>query len=210
MYNSPYFKEQNKQVLLDFLEKYPLAFISGIDAEGNPVATQIPLILVERDGELYLQGHMMRNTDHHKALKKNPKVLVVFTGPNCYVSASWYTDPHGGSTWNYMSVHVQGELQFLTEDQLKTLMQEFTLKHEAGNTHSPTVFNNLPESYQNKMLPAIEGFELKITNLENVFKLSQNRDQSSYTNIIKRLETKGGYSKMIADEMKKRKYKLFD
>ena len=209
MYNVPYFKEQDQKILLDFIEEYPLAFITGIDADGKPVATQIPILVVKRDGDLYLQGHMMRNADHHKAFKENPQVLAVFTGPNCYVSASWYTDPHGGSTWNYMSVHVQGEIQFLPEAQLKSLMQDFTLKHEKENTKSPTVFNNLPESYHAKMLPAIEGFELKIDQLKNVFKLSQNRDEASYTNIIKELEAQGGYAEMVAKEMKKRKDKLF-
>lgn len=207
MYNIPYFKEQDKQVLLEFIEEYPLAFVTGIDAEGKPVATQIPMMVVERNSKLYLQGHMMRNTDHHKAFKQNPLALVVFTGPNCYVSASWYTDPHGGSTWNYMSVHIKGTLQFLPEDQLKNLMQDFTLKHEEGNANSPTVFNNLPESYHAIMLPAIEGFEMKIDQLEHVFKLSQNRDEGSYTNIIKQLETKDGFAKIVAKEMKKRKDK---
>jgi transcriptional regulator len=50
----------------------------------------------------------MRKTDHHKAFHENPQALVVFTGPSSYVSATWYTNPHMGSTWNYMSVHLRG------------------------------------------------------------------------------------------------------
>ncbi|MBK6538525.1 MAG: hypothetical protein IPG09_12385 [Ignavibacteria bacterium] len=59
------------------------------------------------------------------------------------------------------------------------------------------------------MMPAIVGFEIKAEKLENVFKLSQNRDEKSYINIITKLEEQGGSSALIASEMKKRKAELF-
>jgi transcriptional regulator len=59
------------------------------------------------------------------------------------------------------------------------------------------------------MMPAIVGFEVKADNMENVFKLSQNRDEKSYLNIISKLEEQGGQSALIALEMKKRQSELF-
>ncbi|MBK8642453.1 MAG: hypothetical protein IPN15_09630 [Saprospiraceae bacterium] len=59
------------------------------------------------------------------------------------------------------------------------------------------------------MMPAIAGFEIKADKLENVFKLSQNRDEKSYLNIISKLEEQGGNSALIASEMRKRKDELF-
>jgi transcriptional regulator len=59
------------------------------------------------------------------------------------------------------------------------------------------------------MLPAIVGFEIKAERIENVFKLSQNRDEKSYLNIISKLEEQGGSSGYIAQEMKRRKTELF-
>lgn len=112
MYNFSYFKEDDRQVILSFIESHPFAFLTGSFLTGGQVATQIPVLLEERDGELYLQGHIMRNTDHHKAIMENPKALVVFTGPSCYVSASWYSHPHIGSTRNYMSIHAGGCANF--------------------------------------------------------------------------------------------------
>ena|SRR5687768_6326676 len=76
MYNLPYFKEKDQQVVLDFIRQHPFAFIAGCSDDGKPVATQIPVFIDERDarpddavgrGKLFLSGHMMRNTDHHKA-----------------------------------------------------------------------------------------------------------------------------------------------
>lgn len=209
MYSFSYFKEKDKSAILDFLETYPLAFLTGSFKSGQQVATQVPVLMEEREGDLYFQGHIMRNTDHHKALQENNNALLVFSGPNCYVSASWYSNPQIGSTWNYMSVHVQGEVKFMSEEELKNLMQKFTLKFEKGNTASKTIYDNLPAQFLDKMMPAILGFEIKADKLDNVFKLSQNRDEESYLNIISKLKKRDAYSQMIAEEMLKRKEELF-
>lgn len=209
MYSFSYFKEKDKEVLMQFINEHAFAFLTGSTADGKQVATQVPLVVEERNGDLYLQGHIMRNTDHHKAFMENPNALVVFTGPHTYVSASWYSNPQIGSTWNYMSVHVAGQMRFMSPDELIGLMKKFTLKYEKGNTQSPTIYDNLPETFLNKMMPAIAGFEIKAEKIENVFKLSQNRDEKSYLNIISKLEEQGGNAALVAREMVKRKAELF-
>lgn len=205
MYNFSYFKEHEQQAVLEFIENHPFAFLTGSDSEGNQVVTQIPVLMVEREGELYFQGHIMRNTDHHKAFMQNQNGLLVFTGPSCYVSASWYSDPHIGSTWNYMSVHIAGRLNFMSNEELIQFMRRLTLKFEKDNADSPTFYDNLPDHFLNNMLPAIVGFEIKAEKIENVFKLSQNRDDVSYQNIIQKLEEIGGESALVAAEMRKRR-----
>ena len=209
MYNFSYFKEKDKQTILDFIEQNPFAFMTGSYLSGGQVVTQIPILLEERNGELFLQGHIMRNTDHHKAFVENPNALIVFTGPSCYVSASWYSNPQIGSTWNYMSVHIGGQINFMTNDELIAFMRKLTLKFEKGNPQSLTFYDNLPDQYLNKMMPAIVGFEIKAEKIENVFKLSQNRDEKSYLNMISKLEEQGGSSTLIAAIMQKRKAELF-
>jgi transcriptional regulator len=209
MYNFSYFKEKDRQIILDFIEDNPFAFLTGSNLSGKQVATQIPILFEERNGDLFLQGHIMRNTDHHKSFVENPNALVVFTGTSAYVSASWYSNPQIGSTWNYMSVHISGQVNFMSSDELIQFMRKFTLKFEKGNTQSLTIYDNLPDSFLSKMMPAIVGFEIKASKIENVFKLSQNRDEKSFLNIISKLEEQGGNSALIAQEMKKRKLELF-
>jgi transcriptional regulator len=209
MYSFSYFKENDQQTLLNFMEEYPFAFLTGSNLSGRQVATQVPLLVEERDGELYLQGHIMRQTDHHKAFMENANALVVFTGPSAYVSASWYNNPQIGSTWNYMSIHVSGNVRFMTDSELVDFMKRLTLKFEKGNTRSQTIYDNLPDSFLSKMMPAIAGFEIKAESIDNVFKLSQNRDEKSYLNIISKLEERGGSGTLIANEMKKRQAGLF-
>lgn len=204
MYNIPTYKEKDEKIVLDFLKTYPFALITGISEEGKPVATQIPFAVEKKGDDWYLSGHMMKNTDHYKAFEKNPQVLVVFSGPNGYVSASWYEKQQRGSTWNYMSVHAAGKISFFGGDKLIALMKEFTLAHEDGNTASPTVYNNLPESYTKRLMPQIAGFEIKVDHLDTVFKLSQDLDKQSLENVITELEKRGGTNTFLAEEMKKR------
>lgn len=209
MYNFSYYQETDQQVVLDFIEAHPFAFLTGSTLDGKQVATQIPLLFEIRDGQLILQGHIMRKTDHHKAFLENPNVLAVFNGPHSYVSATWYTNPISGSTWNYMSVHCSGTMRFMSEVELVAFMKKFTLKFENGDKNSATIFENLPVQYTDSMLRGIVGIEIEVTSLDNVFKLSQNRDEVSFMNIINKLEQLGGDSALIAEEMKKRKEKLF-
>jgi transcriptional regulator len=209
MYNFSYFKEKDKDKILKFIEDNPFAFITGSTLSGSQVATQVPILLEVRNDELFLQGHIMRKTDHHKAFVENPHSLIVFTGPHAYVSASWYSDPKTGSTWNYMSVHIKGKMRILSDAELVTFMKKLTLKFEEGNDESPTIYDNLPDSYLKRMMPAIDGFEIKADSIENVFKLSQNRDEKSYRNIIEQLESKDTNSQAIAKEMQNRLAELF-
>lgn len=209
MYNLPSYQEKDQKIVLEFIHQHPFAFITGCDENYKPVATQIPVFIEDRNEKLYLSGHMMKQTDHHKAFEKNPNVLCVFTGNHTYVSATWYVDPHQASTWNYMSVHVKGQLRFLGEDSLIEALRKTSLHFENGNTGSLTVYDNLPQDYRNHLIKAIVAFEVEVESIDNVFKLSQNRDKESYQHIIDKLEERDADGKVIADEMNKRIHKLF-
>jgi len=209
MYSLPYFKENDQETVLQFMREHPFVFLTGVDEENKPVATQVPVFIDEKEGKLFLTGHIMRNTDHHKAFEKNPNVLAVFTGPHTYVSATWYDDPHQASTWNYMSVHAKGTVKFGGNEDLVSILKRLTLHYENNNTASTTVFDNLPSEYTERLMKAIVAFEVEITSIENVFKLSQNRDEKSFHNIIGKLQQQGSDGEFIAEEMKKRQQQLF-
>jgi transcriptional regulator len=209
MYNIPHFKEQDQKVVLDFIHQHPFAFITGCDENNKPVATQIPVFIEDREGKLFLSGHIMKSQDHHKAFEKNPNVLCVFTGHHSYISATWYSDPHQASTWNYMSVHVRGKLSFLDEKGLVDVLKKTTLHFEEGNKDSTTVFDNLSPEYTSRLMKAIVAFEVEVESVENVFKLSQNRDKKSYESVIEKLNTQDYGSKAIAEEMIKREAGIF-
>jgi transcriptional regulator len=209
MYNLPYFKENEMDTVIQFMNQYPFIFLCGCDSQCNPVATQVPVFIDERNGKFFLTGHIMRNTDHHKAFEKNSDVLAVFTGPHTYVSATWYDDPKQASTWNYMSVHAKGILRFGDGEALVSVLKRLTLHYENNNPASATVFDNLSPAYREPLMKAIIAFEIEVTGLQHVFKLSQNRNEKSYDNIIEKLKQQGGDAKEIGEIMEKRKHKVF-
>lgn len=202
MYSLPYFKEKDQKLVLDFLRNNPFAMLIGC-MDNIPVATQVPFLIHETEGKLTLKGHIMKNTDHHKAFEQNKEALCVFTGPHTYVSASWYSNPQTASTWNYVSVHVRGKLHFVDEGNLINILKE-TTSHFENNPYSKASFDQLDNNYVQKLVKAIIGFEIEVESIDNVFKLSQNRDEKSYQNIVKELEKLDTDAQEIADEMKKR------
>lgn len=208
MYSLPYFKEKDEQVVLAFIRQHPFAFIAGCSADNKPVATQIPVFIDEREGRLFLSGHIMKNTDHHKAFLENPDVLAVFTGPHTYVSASWYSDKEQASTWNYISVHAKGILRFLDEQALLNVLKR-TTNHFENNPYSGSNFEDLSPEYIQRLIKAIVAFEVEVLQLDNVFKLSQNRDEKSFHTIMEKLEAQDADGRYIAGEMKKRTSQLF-
>jgi len=83
------------------------------------------------------------------------------------------------------------------------------LHFENGDKNSSTVFDNLPEDYCNRLMKAIVAFEVEVEKIDNVFKLSQNRDEESYQHIINKLKDLDEDGKVIAQEMQKRSGELF-
>ncbi len=208
MYNLPYFKEKDQQVVLEFIRQHPFAFLAGCSEDSKPVATQVPVFIDEREGKLFLSGHIMKNTDHHKALLFNPNVLAVFSGAHTYVSASWYEEKKQASTWNYISVHAKGVLKFLDEQALLDVLKR-TTNHFENNAYSGANFEDLPAEYVQRLAKAIIAFEIEVQEMDNVFKLSQNHHEKTYHNIIEKLDTKDADGKRIGDEMKRRISQLF-
>jgi transcriptional regulator len=203
MYELPYYKEKNEKIIRQFIGDHPFAYVSGADAMGNPVATQVPVFIETENDKQVLRGHIMKNTDHHKAFMENNNVLVVFSGHHTYVSATWYSNPHQASTWNYMSVHVQGNIRFVDENGLINVLKKTSLYFESGNKESTTIYDNLTDEYKSKLLKAIVAFEIEIKNINHVFKLSQDRDEKSFENIKTKLREKGGDAAIIATEMER-------
>ncbi|MEI7801388.1 MAG: FMN-binding negative transcriptional regulator [Bacteroidota bacterium] len=209
MYDLPYHKEKNEQIVKEFIDQHPFAFVAGSDAANKPVATQVPVFIEEHDGKKIMRGHIMKNTDHHKAFLQNENVLVVFTGNHSYVSATWYSNQYIPSTWNYMSVHVKGIIRFLDDAALEDVLRKTSLHFENYNQQSPTAFDNIPAEFLQKVMNAIVAFEIEVKEIDTVFKLSQDRDAKSYENIKAHLKEQGDNGKAIADEMEKRTNEVF-
>jgi transcriptional regulator len=210
MYNYPHYKEPEKAKIIDFMRNHPFITLIGCDKNGRIEATQIPVLVEENADKLLIRGHIARKSDHHYAFEENPNVLALFTGAHTYVSGTWYSgNPHQASTWNYIAIHARGQIRFLDEGNLVELLKKLSLHFENNNIQSSTIYENLPVDYKEKMIKAIVAFEIVVTELDNVHKLSQNRDEKSYDNIVKELKQQHGDAKEIGELMEKRRPKVF-
>ena len=210
MYDYPHYKEQDKEKVIQFMRDHPFITLIGCSHEKRIEATQIPVLTEEKEGRLFISGHIAKKSSHHWAFEENSNVLALFTGAHAYVSGAWYSgNPQQASTWNYISIHARGQIKFLDEGALIDLLKKLSLHFENNNTASSTVYDNLPIEYKEKLIKAIIAFEIEITELDNVYKLSQNRDEKSYDNIVEQLKQQEGDGKEIGELMEKRRSIVF-
>lgn len=208
MYDVKHFKAADNGEVLQFMQAHPFVTICGIGSSGFPVASHIPVLLEEREGKTFVLGHVMRKQEHSEAFESNPNVLVIFSGNHSYVSASWYTEPATASTWNYQAVHAQGRLRFLDDAGLHDLLTRLTLHFEVDKD-SPALVEKMPVSYVQQLMRAIMAFEIELTRVDHIFKLSQNKNEASYHQVISELSKGDEAQQSIAATMQDRAETVF-
>jgi transcriptional regulator len=197
MYVPANFRAPSVSDMESIISKHPF----GLLISGVHHATHIPLELTERNGIKHLEGHLSAANPHAEILD-NTDGLAVFTGPHCYVSSSWYQKVNV-PTWNYISVHVTGTTRILNSRESLELISEQMKRYESGNENG-TKLSDLPGPFLDAHLKGIVCFRMEIKKMESAFKLSQNRNDSDYANIISMLETTGDPGSVeIAQWMKK-------
>ena len=151
--------------------------------EGMPFATHLPLILNKEENVIY--GHFARLNPQWKDIN-NQTVLAIFHGPHCYISPSWYETNQAVPTWNYVSVHVSGEVEFIEEHELVASLHDLVLKYEAPD--SSYRLQDVDAKFLDGMNKGIQGFKIKINKIEGKAKLSQNHSVHRQELIVQQLE----------------------
>ncbi|WP_312113328.1 FMN-binding negative transcriptional regulator [Brevibacillus reuszeri] len=152
--------------------------------EGMPVATHLPLMLNME--KTYLYGHFARPNPQWKDIQ-NQTVLTVFHGPHCYISPSWYETNKAVPTWNYVTVHVYGEVDLIRDEhELMSSLNDLVVKYEAPD--SPYRLQDVDAEYLGGMNKGIQGFKIKIDRMEGKVKASQNHSLHRQELVIKQLE----------------------
>ena len=153
-------------------------------ADGYPLSTLVP-VLWEGDRVV---AHLARANAHAKAIGADTPALLVCTGPEAYISPSWYAAKaeHGKvvPTWNYSAVHLSGRARIVEDvDWLRELVTRLTDAHESGRPDRWRV-SDAPTAYIDKMLRAIVGVELVVERVEAKAKLSQNRSEADRAGVV--------------------------
>jgi len=203
MYKLPHYTAHNQDEILDFMHKNTFVTLIGFDGEF-PVATQVPVKTVVEGESIKIIGHIMTKTDHYKAFEQNPRVMALFTGAHAYISASVYEEPSAASTWNYKTVQAKGTIKLMSPEETYQVIKELTDKYENPET-SPAAFNKMDEAYIQKHLKAITGFEVTVSHIDHVFKMSQNHSAKNKESIVAHLEkSDDALDQEVAKAMKKK------
>lgn len=202
MYIPKYYKVTNVEEIWDFVQKNSFGTIVTTN-QGKPIATHLPLGLNKKGDDYYITGHLAYGNPQWKTFENDEDVLVMFQGPHSYISSSWYEDEEV-PTWNYQAVHIYGKASILEKDELIKELTIMLEKYEE-NRENPVLWDKLSPQLLESELKGIVGFKIKVGEIQAAYKLSQNRKEKDYINIIDKLKNEGNpNSKQMAELMEKR------
>ncbi len=183
MYIPRLYRQEDRVEILAFLKHNSFPALVSYDGQKS-LATHTPVELVEGPGDqLSLFSHMARANKQWRTFG-DQEILLIFQGPHTYISPRWYSHTNV-PTWNYMIAHVYGRVRTVEGEQLHGLLSRLVHKYEQGTDYS---LEGLPQDYVQREMQGVYGFAVDVTRIDAAFKLSQNRDDRDYANIIAQLE----------------------
>jgi transcriptional regulator len=203
MYIPKYFKVTNFEEIREFIQMNSFGTLITTK-KGKPIATHLPLQLINKGDDYYITGHMAFGNPQWRTFETCKDVLIIFQGPHAYISSSWY-EQENVPTGNYQAVHVYGTAIILNEEELKQDLTMLLQKYEK-HRKNPVLWDKLSPQLLEKQLKGIVGFKIKVQEVQAAYKLSQNRNEEDYRNIIDQLEKEEDLnSHQLAEAMKKNK-----
>ena len=195
MYLPAAFREDRPEVQHELIGAHPLGLLITAGA-GGLLANPVPMLIYPDEGEHgVLRAHISRANGQWEEIATVTECLVVFQGPQDYISPSWYaTKQETGKvvpTWNYCTVHVWGRPR-LVEDAgwLRRQLEDLTLSQEGARLR-PWHVDDAPERYIAGQMKGIVGVEIAITRSEGKWKVSQNRSVADRSGVVTGLRAEG-------------------
>jgi transcriptional regulator len=195
VYVPPLFKEDRIELLHDAMRQAGLATLVTLTADGL-IASHVP-VLLDPDPAPYgtLLGHLARPNSQAKGAVAGTDALVIFQGPDAYITPSFYeTKRQTGKvvpTWNYVAIHARGPVTFFNDTERLLQVVTRLTDREEGKRAAPWAVTDAPADFIDGMLKGIVGFSLPITRLEGKWKMSQNRPAEDRAGVVDGL-TAGG------------------
>lgn len=156
--------------------------------DGPPAATLMPIMW---QGNRII-AHMAKANPHWRSITTGMPALVIVTGPEAYISPSWYASKSEHAkvvpTWNYLAVHLTGTVRVhRSSTWLHAAVTDLTDEHETHRTNRWQV-GDAPDDFIAGQLQAIVGIEMSIERVDGKAKLSQNRSDADQRGVIAGLE----------------------
>ena len=203
MYTPDHFRVDDLPQMHALMRARPLAALVSTGAAGL-YATHLPTVLKDDGPHGVIECHLARANPHWKDLAEGNEALMIFQGPEGYITPNWYPSKalHGKvvPTWNYAVVHAYGRTEVMKDkDWLRRHVGELTAQQETSEAQ-PWALSDAPDSYIEVMLRGIVGFRFAITRLEGKWKMSQNREAEDRKGVVTGLHARAsGEDREIAD-----------
>ncbi|KFF75979.1 transcriptional regulator [Chryseobacterium sp. P1-3] len=193
------YKSDDKQLMKEIIRENAFALlISSVDKIR---ATHSMMMLNEDDPEnAYIETHISRANPQAKILKNGDEVLCDFLGAHTYISSSWY-DHINVSTWNYEAVQIYGKVELMSNNELYIHLEKLTSKYEKFQ-QCPMMVKDMGKEFVEKEMKGALGIKIIPTEIFIKQKLSQNRKENDFQNIISHLEQADDNARKIAEKMK--------
>ena len=210
MYLPAHFGETRPEVLHALLRSHPLGLLITQGASGL-AANSIPFLIDPARGPHgTLRAHVARANPVWREARTDSESLVVFQGPQAYISPGWYASKAETGkvvpTWNYVMVQARGRLKVIDDVAwLRQLVGELTERHEAARA-APWAVADAPADYIATMLRAIVGLEIELVSLSGKWKVSQNRPAADREGVARGLGEPGvlGDAPAMAAQVRRR------
>jgi len=193
------YKSEDYDLMKEIIRENSFALlISSVDKIR---ATHSMMMLNEDDPEnIYIETHISRANPQAKTLTNGDEVLCDFLGAHTYISSSWY-DHINVSTWNYEAVQIYGKVDLMNHDELYQHLDKLTSKYEKPQ-QCPMMVKDMGKEFVEKEMKGAFGLKIIPTEIFIKQKLSQNRKEDDFENIILNLEKGDANGKQIAEKMK--------
>lgn len=184
MYQPKKYKKEYPQYTFDFIKNHP--FATFVLNGNHLLATHIPVLAEGTPENFILYSHIANHNEQFQFLKDGAEALIIFQGPDAYVSSSWYTEKNI-STWDYTAVHVNVKLKIQTEEELENSLKKLVLQFEKGQKQ-PLFYEDIPEQMRKEHLPQITGFWAEPFRIQGIAKLHQGSKKEDVSSVISHLE----------------------
>lgn len=181
------FRNTDTAHTLDFARERGFGMLTLNGADG-PLAAHLPFV-ISPDGT-QIDMHVVRSNPVLGALESPQPALLAVSGPDAYISPDWYGVEGQVPTWNYVAVHLRGELRRLPQEEIIDSITSLSENFEARLApKSVWKLGKVDPDKLAKLARMIVPVRMNITSTDSTWKLGQNKPDGAIRGAVAGLET---------------------
>jgi len=202
MHPNPVYRTETDAQNIAFAREQAFGMLAAGGADA-PLISHIPFLLSE-DGTL-AEFHLVRSNPIAARIKTPRPARLAVQGPHSYMSPDWYEVPDQVPTWNYVAVHLVGEISLCPQDELHNLLdRQSTMFEDQLLPKPPWLTAKMTPDVMERMMRQIVPCKMQVTEIHGTWKLGQNKTDAVRLRAADHAEAygMGGETRLLAALMK--------